>query len=411
VSKILINCLVYRPDTVSAANIFTDVAEWLANSGHEVTVITSVPHYSLPEGGQEKWEGRRGDRKLITISNENGVRILRVYMRRKGRHVLSRVLDYLWFHLASILLGVFAVGKCDVVFVPSPPITLGITGHAFKFIKQARLVYDVRELWPSVPIRLGLISNRLVVRFTYAIEKFVYKSSDTILAISRSFIRNIIEGGVPADKLVYIPVFIDTEFLKPKKKHNEFALEYNLTNKFVVFYAGNAGHTQELEILVEVAEKLSDIKELCVLIIGDGASWQALEKKVVASTEKNIMMLPFQNWERICNTYATADVCVSPMKAGFNYDTVPSKIYSALAAGCPVVVAAEKDTEAAMLVRESNSGIIVPPEDASAMAMAIRQLHSDPEKLADMGNLGREWVEKNNSRELVLKQYDRILSA
>ena len=214
---------------------------------------------------------------------------------------------------------------------------------------------------------------------------------------------------MPGEKLVYVPVFMDTQFLRPESKINEFSLEYGLQDKFVVFYAGNLGLTQGLESLVEVAEELADISELLIVIVGDGAFRPVLERTVAASGVENVLMLPYQPWERIRCTYAAADVCVSPIKEGFNYDTVPSKIYSALAAGRAVVVAAEEDTEAAMLVRESHAGLVVSPGSARELARAIREIHSHPEMLTDMGRKGREWVEANHDRVSVLANYERIL--
>lgn len=408
-SRVLLLSLVFGPDTVSTATMMTQLAHGLQRTGHRVTVLTSMPHYN-PSSLVLRNPAYRAKRAVVEGS-EDGVRVLRVFMPLKGTRVWRRALDYAWFHLATALLGVARAGRQDVVLVTSPPITLGLVGYLLAAALGAKLVYDVRELWPDVPVRMGMIKNGLFVRLTYAIEQFVYRRAAAVTSIARSFIDSLTERGVPREKLHFTPNFVDVETIRPLPKVNSFSTEHALAEKFVVFYAGNIGLTQGLEVLVDVARALQNDDRVRLVVVGDGAGKASLEAAIDESRLPNVLMLPYQPWERVPETYATADVCISPMRRGFSYDTVPSKIYTAMAAGRPVVAASESDTEAARLLRESEAGMVVEPESAEAMAAAIRQLRDDPGLSARLGANAREWIVAQYSEKAVIAAYDRVVSA
>ena len=407
--KILMLSLVFGPDTVSTANMMTDLAQGLYKRGHQVTVVTSMPHYNPSEKVLSNPVYRAPLRRLFTEVIDNGVKVLRIYMPLKRQRIWRRALDYLWFHIVTSLVAILKVSRQDVIFVPSPPITLGLSGYLLSVVLRARLIYDVRELWPDVPIRMGMIRNRLLLALVYKLESFVYRRSTAITLIAHSFIDSLIKRGVPKGKLHFTPNFVDVEWLTPRSKTNSFALEYGLADKFVVFYAGNVGLTQGLEILVEVARQVQKDTDIVIVIVGDGAGRPTLEQTIQASGLKNIRFLPFQPYDRIPETYAAADVCVSPMRFGFSYDTVPSKIYTAMAAGRPVISASEPDTESAVLLRESQAGVVITPESASELAQVILDLRNSPERLCAMGRNARRWIVDYYSKNAVITTYDQVV--
>ncbi len=401
--------LVFGPDTVSTANLMTDLAHGLYEGGHQITVLTSMPHYNPSADVLNNANYRADLPKLFTSVNEAGVRVIRVYMPLKGQRVWRRALDYVWFQMLTLLVGLLKAGRQDVIFVPSPPITLGLNGFLLKTLLGGRMIYDVRELWPDVPVRMGLLKNKFMIKLAYAIEAFVYRNSAAITSIARSFNTNLASRGVPPDKLFYTPNFVDVEWLTPLPKANEFAREQGLENKFVLFYAGNIGLSQGLEILIEVAQAFEADKDVVLLIVGDGAARPRFEQAVRDSGLDNIRLLPFQPYARVPETYATADVCLSPMQLGFSYDTVPSKIYTAMAAGRSVVAAAEGDTETALLLHEARAGIVVTPESPREMIEAIQTLRRSPELTCEMGMNARRWVVDHYSRKAVISTYDQVI--
>jgi len=386
-----------------------DLATGLQAAGHQMTVLTSIPHYSPPEWVRSDRSLTGGFFRPFTDSNEEGIRVLRIYMPRKGLRVWSRLLDYAWFQWAVTVLGLMKAGCCDVVLVISPPITLGLTGILLARLRRAAFVYDVRELWPDVPVQMGMIRNGALIRILHALEKFVYRRATAISTIARSFEEKLKERGVPASKIYFNPNFVDVENFHPGEKTNPFSLEHNLAEAFTVMYAGNIGLTQGLEILVEVARAFQDDAGVRFVVVGEGVARGRLEKAVEASKLKNFLLLPYQPAERVQDLYATADVNVVPMRKGFSYTTVPSKVYTAMAAGRAVLLAGEPDCEAALLLRESDAGISVSPESVSEMVEAIRRIRSDRALRDRMGSNGRKWVVEHYSRQAVIGTYDRMI--
>jgi colanic acid biosynthesis glycosyl transferase WcaI len=410
-SRVLILSLVFGPDTVSTANMMTDLARGLQTRGHDVTVLTSSPHYNPSLDLLANRSYRPRFPRVVAESHENGLRVLRVRMPLKGRRIWRRALDYLWFHLITIAVAAVMIRRQNVTFVPSPPITLGVSGSVVSLLLRARLIYDVRELWPDVPVRMGLIRSPMLRAMIGAMEQFVYRRSAAITAIAQGFIESLVQRGVPREKLHFTPNFVDVTWLAPRPKANAFATEYHLTDKYVLLYAGNLGLTQGLEILVEIASAFAGDPEVRVVIVGGGAGRLPLAQAVTASGLSNIHLLPFQPYARVPEIYGAADVCLSPMRAGYSYDTVPSKMYTALAAGRPVIAACERDTESAWVLTESGGGEVVEPESASAMVCAIRRLRESPSLREEMGRRARQWVMDNCSSERVIDAYDRVISS
>jgi colanic acid biosynthesis glycosyl transferase WcaI len=401
--------LVYGPDTVSTANMMTDIAHGLSDNGHNVTVLTSVPHYNPSKEVLANPAMKSSWRKLFTDSMEHGVRVLRVFMPPKRHKIWARVFDYIIFQVLTTILAVSKVDRPDVVFVTSPPITLGISGVLISWIRGGKFVYDVRELWPDVPVRMGLLRNPLLVKFVYWLEDLVYKKTVGISTIARSFNRTLIKRGVPSKKLYFTPNFVDVDFIMPSESDNEFSSVHGLNNKFVVLYAGNVGLTQGLEILLEVANAFTENDSIQFLVVGDGAARNSLEVALTNSKLNNFRMLPFQPVRTVNSMYAASDVCIVPLRSGFSYDTVPSKIYTAMAAGRPVLASAETDSETAMLINESSAGVCVEPEKAGDLIEAITLLYENPTHVVDMGDNGRKWIEKYYSRSVVINAYDEMV--
>jgi colanic acid biosynthesis glycosyl transferase WcaI len=408
-TNILMLTLVYGPDTVSTANMMTDIAHGLSDNGHNVTVLTSVPHYNPSKEVLDNPSMRSSWRKPFTESIEHGVRVLRVFMPPKRHKIWARAFDYIIFQVLTTILALFRVSRPDVVFVTSPPITLGVSGILISWIKGGRFVYDVRELWPDVPVRMGLFRNPLLIKFVYWLEDFVYKKSVAISTIARSFQNTLVDRGVPRKKLYFTPNFVDIGFITPSDSKNEFSSANGLDDMFVVLYAGNVGLTQGLEILLEVASEFTINKIVQFVVVGDGAARSGLETALTQSNLTNIRMLPFQPIRLVNSMYATADVCIVPLLRGFSYDTVPSKIYTAMAAGRPVLASAEIDSETALLLNESSAGVCVEPESSEALIEAITSLYKNPTHVSDMGNNGRKWIVNYYARSVVIDAYDNMV--
>lgn len=413
-ARILLLTLVFAPDGVSTALLMTELAQELHALGHTVTVLTTTPHYNEePEARARQPLTPHWGRWLYRSELPTPGAPIPVYHAAipvKGDRVAARLLDYLRFHLISTLAGLFALPRHAVQLVPSPPLTIGLSAWLLRLGRGTPFIYNVQEIYPDIAVSLGLLRHPLAIRLLTALERFIYARAHTVTVISEWFRRRLLAKGVPAAKLVVIPNFVDTEFIRPGPKANPFTHAHHLADKFVVLYAGNIGLTQSLETILAAARQLTDLPDLRLLIVGDGARRPWLAQELARAPLPNVLLLPYQPRSTVPHLYAAADLCLVPLKRGAAQETFPSKIYTIMAAGRPVLTAADPASELAWIVEHAACGRAVPPDDPAALAHAIRAAHADRATLAQQGAQGRAYVVAHHSRAAVARQYHDLIT-
>jgi colanic acid biosynthesis glycosyl transferase WcaI len=407
--RVLILSLVYAPDVVSTAPVVADVAQGLHALGHAVTVLTSIPHYHFPEEARADRALAASWRRPFTVRREQGVRVVRVYMPRKSMRQWQRAVEFAQFKLLTLLAAARRCGRQDAVLVVSPPISLGVEGALLARLTGGPMIYDVRELWPDAPVRMGVVKHPLLIRLIEGMERFVYGQSAAVTVIAHSFADALAERGVPRAKLHYTPNYAGADRFEGRPKRNPLSERLGLHDKFVALYAGNIGFTQGLEDLVDVARRLRGHHDVRIVVVGDGAAKPRLEAYVAGSGLDNVLLLPYQPEEAVPDLYAATDVCLIPLVHGFAADTVPSKLLTILAAGRPVVASVDLDSETATIVRYADAGYVVPPRSIDGIAEAIAALHADPARAAALGANGRQYLLQHFTREATLATYDRVI--
>jgi colanic acid biosynthesis glycosyl transferase WcaI len=405
----LLLTLVFAPDGVSTSVLMSELALELQTLGHEVTVLTTTPHYNVePEARAQQPLTRRWG-GLLYESNYQAISVYHAAIPVKGSRVSARLLDYARFHAISTIAGLTVAGDYDVILVPSPPLTIGISAWLLGLIKQVPFIYNVQEIYPDVAVRLGVLTNPLLIRLMEGLERFIYNRAKIVLVISEWFRRRLHKKGVSDEKMVVIPNFVDTDFIQPKARQNGFSAEHGLDHKFVVLYAGNIGLTQGFETILDAAKKLEHLSELQFLIVGDGTRRAWLEQQLTKESWTNVMLLPYQPRSRVPEIYSTSDICLVPLKKGTATTTFPSKIYTIMAAGRPVIASADAESELAWVVEQAKCGWPVPPDDAAALASAIVYAYHHRNEAHHKGKEGRDFVLSYHSRQAVAKQYDALI--
>lgn len=404
--KILLLTMYFAPDIAANAVIMTELAEELAARGHQITVVTSVPHYA------DNTLDQRFRRKLVQQSEHNGVRVLRTYVyasSQKHRFVV-RLLNYLSFNVLSTLAGLIS-GRHDVILAPSPPLTIGLSAWIIGCIRRTPYVYNVQDIYPDVAIKLGALKNPLIIALSRRLERFVYRGARRVAVLSIGFRANLLSKGVPEQKLAVIPNFVDVDFVRPLPRDNDFSRRLDLRKRFVVLYAGNIGYSQNLEHLLEAAATLRNLPDLVTLIVGNGSRKPYFQSLAREMCLENVTFLPFQAREDVPSLYATADVCVVTLRRGIAGDSVPSKVYTIMASGRPIVAAVDRGSDAWNLVNEARCGLSVEPERPADLAAAIRQLYDNSALRHQMGQSGREFVVKRFTPRAVAAQYEDLLNS
>ena len=404
--KILVVSLYYEPDRCqSNGPIIRALCEDWAEAGHEVTVLTSFPHYN----SDQVWPEYRG--RLFQRDRVGGVNVIRSYIfvprKRSG---WQRILNYLSFNISSTLSGLFA-GKQDVIFVMSPPLTIGLTAFVLGLLKRIPYCYNLQDIWPEVAVKLGMLRGRRLIAFFEAMEKFIYRHSRSIFAISDEFKANLIAKGVPADKVEVIPNFTDTDFIQPMEKANAFSIAHGLLDKFTVLYAGNVGLSQGLEVILDAAEQLKDHSEIVFTIVGEGSSRDELIAEADRRGLQNVKLLPFQPESDVPMVYAAADVALIPLRHGITENSVPCKTYSIMAAAKPYIAGVDEGSTVWKLTDQVGCGVCIEPENGRALAEAVLKLQADANARIRMGAKGRQFVERNFAREIITDRYRSSLES
>ncbi|HMA53594.1 MAG TPA: glycosyltransferase family 4 protein, partial [Acidobacteriota bacterium] len=261
--RILMMTTYFAPDSAANAVIMTQLAEDLARLGHQITVVTSFPHYDqnrIPK----RYRGRLWSKER---SGDLSICRLYLYVPKRKTGFIGRLANYASWNLLSTLAGIMAK-KFDLLFVPSPPLTNGAAGYAVSRIRGIPYVYNVQDIYPDIAVRLGVLKNKPMIGAFGRLERFVYRKAAAVSVLSEGFRSNLLAKGVPDRKIHVIPNFADTEFIRPLARRNRLSASLGLDDRFVVLYAGNIGLSQGLEAVLDAAVLLKDHPDIVFLIVG-----------------------------------------------------------------------------------------------------------------------------------------------
>ena len=368
--KILVVTPYYEPDLGPSAPLLTLLCSQLIMRGHQVTVITSVPHF--PSGKvQQNYKGQWFRRTV-----ESGVQVVRVAVPSIDRsNLFKRLLQFLSFQIGAALAIINQ--KHDVALFTNPALECWLPFFFQNLFYKKPVIYSVYDIYPDVGIKLGIFKNRFVISVVAWLERYCLNGSAIIHVISDSFRSGLIALDVPDSKMELVQLWVDTDFIRPMAHNNPFSEEYDLTNKVVVMYAGNIGLSQGLENVLEAADLLRDQKNLCFVFIGNGNGLASLKTQVKNQKMENVIFIPFQPRERLAQVLSSADLMLVILNKGIGSDSLPSKIFTSLAIGRPILASIDADSEARQLIEKYDAGICIPPEDPKKIAGAILTLIND----------------------------------
>lgn len=402
---ILIYSYNYHPEPIGIAPLMTELAEGLVKRGHKVRVITGMPNY--PQ--REIYHEYRG--KWYITEHKNGVTIQRSYLRIKSKpNLIDRLLLELSFIFTS-LPQAFKGKRPDVIILTVPPLLGILPATIFSWLYNCPLVLNVQDILPEAAVRVGLLKNKWMIRTLAALEKFAYRTAHTISVIADGFGDNLVNKGVPVNKIACIPNWVDINFIHPlPKQNNSWISSHQLDGKFVVLYSGNIALTQGLETVIEAAVCLRHIRDIVFVIVGESIALQRLQEYCLLNGADNVLLLPLQPREKLPEMLAASDIGLIVQKRNVISFNMPSKIPLLLASGRPIVGSVPATGTAAKAIELSGGGIIVEPESPDAMATAVYNLYANPTLGTKLATAGRQFAEENYSLEQALDRYEGLLS-
>ena len=401
--NVLVLCPHFAPDVAPTGEVMTSISTELAARGHQLHVVTALPWYQ-----HHRIEPGWGGRPARTQVTDWG-RITRVHpFPTDKRNIPARALAFGGFTALTGLVSVVSRPRPDAVLAMSPPLTLGLAGWVAARARRAPFVFNIQDVFPDVAIELGVITNPGVIRFASWLERFTYLRSDAVTVLSDDLRDNVTAklGRRRPERVRVIPNFVDTEHIRPASRDNSYREQYGLTGKTVVMYAGNVGFSQSLDLVLDAADALAHEPDLVFVINGGGAARPELERR--AAGAPNVRFVDMQPKDRLPEVLAAADIHVVPLRRGLARSSVPSKMYSILAAGRPIVASVDAGTEVASVVERAGAGLAVPPDDAEALTKAIARLVADPDEAKRMGAAGRASVERWASPAAIAEQYETL---
>jgi len=403
--KILLLTQYYLPESGSASIKMSELAEYLINKGHDVTVIAGFPNY--PYG--KIYEGYK--MKVYMREIINGVKIIRtpLYITSKRYSFPYRMLNHISFMLSSIY-GAFIAGRPDLIYYYSPPIFLGFSAWVIGKVFKAPIVADINDLWPQAPIAIGVIKNSYIKKFAEWFEKFIYRKTTYLFFYSHTMRQEVINKGIPKNKTEIFPLWVSTDIFKPISNEDilKFRTKLLLNNKFIIMYAGYIGVAQGLDIVIDVAREIKEYNDILFIIIGDGPEKNNLIEKANTFKLKNIKFMPFQPKEKIPYFLSIADILFVHLDpAPHRLGTIPAKVLSYMSMGRPLIVAAKGEVE--KILQESKAGIVVSPRNIHGIVMAILDIYNNKNLKDIIGKKAREYAIKYFDKNIVLSKLENRL--
>jgi len=402
--KILLFSQYFPPEMGAlATRSYEHSLRWV-QMGHHVTVICGTPNY--PDG--KIYQGFHN--RLFQRQKIDGIDVIRTWVLPKpNRSARERISNYTSYFLTAVLAGLRA-GKPDVVIGSSPQLLTSLAAFIVARLKQVPFVFEVRDLWPESIAASGLTDNSVLLRVLTWLARFLYKRANRIVVVTEPFREYLIPTfGVDETKIDVVPNGVDLKRLNPGTNDGEsIRREYGLEGKFIVSYIGGIGAAHGLGTVLDAAALLQEDSNVFLLLVGDGAEREKLEKASEQRKLKNVAFTGKQPKTRIPDFLQASDVALVVLRRKEIFKTViPTKMLESMAMAKPIILGVEG--EAKRIIEEAGAGVPVTPENPSELATAIRKLREDPALCVSLGEKGREYVKRLYDRDKLAADYTSIL--
>jgi glycosyltransferase involved in cell wall biosynthesis len=386
-----------------------DLVKALLAEGVAIDVVTGQPNYP---GGQI-FDGYRA--RNLSKHDWNGATIHRIPLVPRGRGTaLQLIWNYLSFVLSGVFLAPFSVRRkaIDIVFVyATSPILQAIPAIVLKWVKGAKLVIWVQDLWPDSLEATGFVKNRYLLAMVHRVVRWIYRQADVILVQSGAFIEPV-AAIADRKKIHYYPNSADDVFLL--SDHVGECEINGLDEGFSVVFAGNLGTAQAVETIINAAELLKEEKDIRIFLVGEGSRSDWIRDEIKRRQLTNVIATGRYPIESMPAILRQAGALLVTLKDQPIFSmTVPSKVQAYLAMGRPIIAC--MNGEGARIVVEANAGISCPAEGAIALAQAISKLSkmTDTERAA-LGHNGQRYFRTHFDSKLLtqtlISHFEQLLT-
>ena len=404
--KILTFSAYFTPEIAASMYLTENLLEGMCKAGHDVELFVPIPTRGISEETRKEYS-----QKKLETRYDGHLTIHRFWLFREGRNPILRAFRYGLLNLIFILKGLLT--KADVIFVQSTPPTQGLVSGFLRLSKRIPVVYNLQDIFPDSLVNTGMTRKGSILwKVGRSIENFTYRNADKIIVISDDFKKNIMEKGVLEEKIEVISNWVDTNDVHPiSRLLNRLITELNIdSSKFIVLYAGNFGRAQGADIVLKAAKRLIDEKKIQFVILGGGSEFQEAVDYVREKNLKNVIIRPLLPPERVSEVYSLGDIAIVTCKTGFGTSCVPSKTWSIMACGTPILASFDLNSELCQLVQRTECGKCVKPSSIDDLVFGIEKLYKTP-NLDQLGKNGLGYLSKNMNKKKCIKKYISILKS
>jgi glycosyltransferase involved in cell wall biosynthesis len=379
-----------------------ELAEELSARGHQVTVLTSAPLHRLDQTDAEKAWPEFIREEGVSVVRARTFALHQVGYLRRGLGILFGPLQ-MWRALGKHIATDF-----DIVFIYSPPVTLGVIGYLAKR-QGARVIFNVQDIFPQNAVDLGILRNPLLIGFFRWIERFSYRHADIITAHSKSNLDLLVAANsVMASKFRILHNWIDISNYSDQPA-KDYRRQFGLEAKYVALFAGVLGPSQNVDMLVEVADKLRDLDDFVLLVVGDGTEKQRAESLAHARGLRNLMFRPFISQDDYPDLLASVDVGLVCLSTAVKTPVVPGKILGYMVASLPVAAFVNAESDVHQLMVDAKCGASCVSDDLAKMELILRSFHQNQEDSRRMGSSGRKYAVEHFSKDRITGEIERMM--
>lgn len=392
----------YVPDVASTGHLLHELAENLASRGVRVSVVTSRPSY----GPRETWQPC--PRREFT----NGVDVTRMITTRFSKdNIVGRVLNSVTFLAPLMVRMLLRRGRNEVYLYTTNPPYLGIIGAAVSMIRRHPYVVLLHDSYPQLAVWVGKIGKGgFIERIWHRLNRVIYgRAKETIVLCDAARELVCAEYGVDPERVHVIPNWADGEKLRPiEKADSEIASDHGLVEPFTLLYSGNLGLYYEFETILGAAELLKD-EPFRLVLIGAGGKRDWIAEEIRRRELTNTLLLPYQPFEKLNASLNACDASLVTIASGIEGISFPSKLYSSLAVGRPIIAISEHDSDLQHIVEGRRVGHWFALGDAAGLAARIRRMIADPEGSRRIGANARALFEERYTLQASGAAYAEVL--
>jgi glycosyltransferase involved in cell wall biosynthesis len=391
----------FPPDYAATGQLIEELAYELKGNFDRVSVFSSQPAYAFKCDDLPPWEHHQN----ISIRRS---RSAVGYGRIRGKAFSGLI-----FFLRTALHLLRHAHRRQLVLLTTAPPFLPLLGYFFNLCFQTPYVCLLYDLYPDIAIELNVIDKQhWLTKIWESLNCLTWKKASAIIVLNSTMKDRIVKKCPEiADKITIIPNWCDTERIQPlAKKDNWFAKKNKLADRFTVMYSGNMGRCHDMETLVNAMIILRD-SPIQFVFIGSGDKRKYVQDKIETHGLNNCLFFPYQSKENLPYSITAGDVAIVSIDEQMEGLVVPSKLYSALAAGTPVAAICPAHSYLHSVLSAGNCGDAFVNGDSQGLANYIDRLSKNPELVRSLGRSARAYCLENYTKERVAQDYLKLFKS